>query len=270
MGGVIAFPEDKLLRRPVLAQRMPGLTHDLRNLMTSLELCAEVLVQPGVLNPEHAALADDVRAVASTGLALLRRIGDKADGTWHAATSRPERVIEVLHRMDHLCRAVAARSVRIEFECAPCWGYLSFPEAELGRVLANLVRNACEAMPEGGRIRVSAQMAAGQSFVNGARAMQAADAVVITVQDNGPGVPDELAARIFEPGVTTRTPRSGAKAPGRGMGLAIAREIAESWGGELRLARSAIGARFEVELPLTNVTPPDRVPAQIGTEGGHA
>jgi signal transduction histidine kinase len=272
MGGVIVFPRDKVGLKPPVAHRIPGLAHDLRNLMTSLELCAEALGHRGVLNSAHANLADDVRAVARTGIALLQRIGEMAEpaAPQLPIPVRPERLVEVLRRLGPLCRAAASRSVRVDFECAPCWGYLGLPEAELGRVLTNLIRNACEAMPEGGLIRVTAQMAGGQSFASGPRAMQAADAVIITVQDNGPGIPGDLAAAIFQPGFTTRRQKPRGKALERGMGLAIAREIAESRGGQLRLAPSIAGARFEIELPLTNVTPPEGLPAHFGTEGGHA
>jgi signal transduction histidine kinase len=66
--------------------------------------------------------------------------------------------------------------------------------------------------------------------------------VVIEVSDDGPGVPEQIAARVFEPLVTARP-------GGTGLGLALARRIAEAHGGPIVLLSGAPGARFRLELP---------------------
>jgi signal transduction histidine kinase len=67
--------------------------------------------------------------------------------------------------------------------------------------------------------------------------------VVLTVEDNGPGVPHPVAGDLFEPGVTTKT-------GGWGLGLALTRRIVEEgFGGRVTLEPSAVGARFAVRLP---------------------
>ena len=72
----------------------------------------------------------------------------------------------------------------------------------------------------------------------------AGDKASIIVEDHGPGVPEDIAPRIFEPLVTT-------KDAGLGMGLAISRRIVETHGGSIQLAEGRLrGARFEVVLPL--------------------
>jgi signal transduction histidine kinase len=66
--------------------------------------------------------------------------------------------------------------------------------------------------------------------------------VVIEVSDDGPGVPEPIAARVFEPLVTARP-------GGTGLGLALARRIAEAHGGSIVLLEGGPGARFRVVLP---------------------
>jgi signal transduction histidine kinase len=68
------------------------------------------------------------------------------------------------------------------------------------------------------------------------------DRVALTVADDGPGVPREIAANLFEPLVTARV-------GGTGLGLALARRIAAAHGGSIRLMHSETGATFRVELP---------------------
>jgi signal transduction histidine kinase len=299
MGGIIAFPAGPARWAPRLADDFTGLTHDLRNVMASLELCAEVLAQPGVLVPEHAYLAGEIRSVADASIGLLRQMGRFAErergaetellpARAHRLESGGSRVATVLTRMERLLHAVAGPRVKLQVACAPCWGRLAMPAADLERVLVNLVRNASEAMPDGGRIRIAAQMADGQSFAGAVPAMplHAADAVIVSVQDDGPGIPDGIAQRIFEPGFSTRNletagqpgsrRRSSSAATGkdqehgRGLGLAIARDLVESCGGTLRLARSTRGTRFEMELPLTNVTDSPAFSGRIPVKGGRA
>jgi signal transduction histidine kinase len=104
----------------------------------------------------------------------------------------------------------------------------------LRQVLGNLIENAVKYSPEGGEVRVSASAANG--------------AVRISVRDAGPGIPPDQQRRIFEKFGRVDVP--GASKPGTGLGLFIARSIAEAHGGSLEV-RSAPhqGATFTLSLP---------------------
>jgi len=118
---------------------------------------------------------------------------------------------------------------------------------DLTRVLVNLVRNAAEAMPAGGRIRLGLRE---HPATHGT-----AEWVVLTIEDNGPGIPVEALEKIFESGYTTRAgamrENGGWPASHRGLGLAITRAIVEEAGGSVRAVHgSQAGARIEIELPV--------------------
>ncbi|MBK8980332.1 MAG: hypothetical protein IPM29_30895 [Planctomycetes bacterium] len=99
----------------------------------------------------------------------------------------------------------------------------------LGRVLANLLRNAKEAAADREpAVRVDAAIAG--------------DELTVTVADDGPGIPAELAGRLFEPFVTS-------KATGHGLGLALAARVLSFLGGSIELVRADGGAVFRVRLP---------------------
>lgn len=141
----------------------------------------------------------------------------------------PVLVSQTLALLDHPLRAGGARvTLQIDGVSAPVRGH---PVA-VQQVLVNLVMNAIEAMqlmPPSER-RIEIRLAEeGRSLIS------------ITVVDHGPGVAPELAARIFEPYVTT-------KPEGLGMGLMICRTIVESHGGSLRLLPTRRGAAFRFTL----------------------
>jgi signal transduction histidine kinase len=105
-----------------------------------------------------------------------------------------------------------------------------FDEAQLRQALLNLLRNAREAMPEGGPI--------------GVRVHGAGMSVVIDVEDRGGGIPDEIRARVFDPFFST-------KGEGTGLGLAITRHIVEAHGGSVTCERrEGGGTRFRIALPI--------------------
>lgn len=107
----------------------------------------------------------------------------------------------------------------------------SVDPSNLRRAISNLVRNSMDAMPEGGVIRVATRREGSWA--------------VVAVSDSGPGVPSEIADRVFEPFVTFGKPS------GCGLGLAVVRKIAEDFGGEVSLAKSdGGGAQFQIRLPV--------------------
>lgn len=102
----------------------------------------------------------------------------------------------------------------------------------LKQVLVNLIKNAIEAMPNGGVIET------------GVRASEAGT-VSIYVRDNGPGIPENEVARLGEPFYTT-------KATGTGLGLMVSRRIVESHQGTLRIhSQVGVGTEIEMILPVT-------------------
>ena len=107
--------------------------------------------------------------------------------------------------------------------------------ARLRQVLGNLIENAVKYSPEGGEVRVSAAVGNG--------------AVQIDVRDSGPGIPRDQQARIFEKFGRVDVP--GASKPGTGLGLFIARSIAEAHGGSLDVMSGLEpGAVFTLTLPV--------------------
>lgn len=103
-----------------------------------------------------------------------------------------------------------------------------FDPFQMQRALDNLILNAIQNTPLGGRIVVDAR--------------RQRDNLLLSVTDSGAGVSEEMRERLFDPFATGRS-------EGTGLGLAIVREIARAHRGEVRLAHTERGARFEIEVP---------------------
>lgn len=105
---------------------------------------------------------------------------------------------------------------------------------QLQGALFNLLRNAIEAMPEGGTLAIDAELREGN--------------VVVSVGDTGGGIPAEVRGRLFEPLVTT-------KPLGLGLGLVTARTLVEGQGGTIAcVGTDECGTRFEITLPVAPST----------------
>jgi len=112
------------------------------------------------------------------------------------------------------------------------------------RVVTNLLSNAKKFSPHGGLVTVTLSPA---RLDDGSGAQRSA--LKLTVEDEGPGVPEEELAAIFDPFV--QSSRTDRRAGGTGLGLSIARRIVALHGGTIHAAnRASGGARFEVALPV--------------------
>ena len=150
------------------------------------------------------------------------------------AAAQPVAVAELLDRALLLARAdIESRQVCLERqELSETTMAIADPTL-MAQMLAGLLANATQAVPIGGKVRIGCYQE--ESFVE------------LAVEDSGPGVPPELRDLIFEPFFTTR-------ATGIGLGLAIARQIAEAHDSSIKLGESSTGgARFSVMLRRTSL-----------------
>ncbi len=114
-------------------------------------------------------------------------------------------------------------------------------ESQLTQVFLNLIRNALEAMPEGGRLSVSSRVLAEYHL---ARDEGRSRMVCVEVSDTGPGIPEENLAKVGTPFFST-------KDGGTGLGLAICQKIVAEHRGMMKIeSKAGKGARISVLLPL--------------------
>ena len=242
-----AIQETAALRRSRELQRgfLSRLSHELRTPLTAIKGYASSLLQP------------DVSWDAESQQRFLTRIA--------AESSRLGRLVDDLLRFSAIESGVLQLqrdwcSIPLVLDAAiACLPPAGAPLVEvnladrlppvwadhdrLEQVFVNLLSNATSHNPAGTRVLVSA-------------APDGPDAVLVTVADDGPGLPPDVAQAPFEP----MRRRRRAASSGSGLGLSIARGIVAAHGGRMELDQPAQGTCFRIRLPVENPAPDDAVP----------
>lgn len=223
------------------------LAHEIRNPLGGIKGVAQFLKEGRAGAADQAEM---MQAIVSEATRLERLVNDLLT---YARPRPPERhptdlAITLREVMAFAQPAAEAAEVKVRTELSDPLPRVLADAEQMKQLLGNLMLNAIQAMPDGGTLTVTVKAARGETRIGvrllGSRSsINTSRWVEIGVEDTGPGIPEADRARIFEPFFTTRT-------KGTGLGLAICRQIAETHGGAIRVARTGpAGTRIEVTLP---------------------
>lgn len=207
-----------------------GLAHDLRSPLNTIVLNLELLKGYRKNDDEHAwnealaVLEDEAQRLAGSVDLLMSQMLSPTD---EVVCFDANDLVRDLRRL--LAGQARFQEVELVVDASPEPLEVRGRREWLRRALTNVAINGLEATPEGGRLTLMTRSTGGRAEID--------------IADTGPGVPDTLGERIFDLHVTTR-------ATGTGVGLFVARSIAEADGGTLRLVPSEAGALFRLSLPL--------------------
>jgi signal transduction histidine kinase len=227
---------DVAARRRDEAERdvfLRSLSHELRTPLTSVVGFSSLLAdQYGDRLPPEA--LDIARRIRSNADRLGRLLVDLLDLDRLArGVLRAQRApVTIAEAVEHAMRSVQVGDRSIEVEVTPATLQADLDPAQFERIVEHLVDNAARHTPAETTIRV--------------RATPTADGLLLVVDDDGPGVPDDLRTSIFEP--FRRNVASGAS-PGAGIGLSLVARFAQLHGGRAWVeAADGVGASFRVLL----------------------
>ncbi len=223
-----------------LGQLASGVAHDFNNLLTGILGVGELLLN-GVPDDEEQRLLKMVRQSALDGAHMVRRLQLLAPNQESGIFS-PIEINSLLNDVIELTRPrwrgeAQQNGINIEVELEtevipPINGNAS----ELREVLTNLVFNAVDAMPQGGRLQIGSRLRNGQA--------------VIMIKDNGIGMSDETKRRLFEPFYTTKNQE------GHGLGLSVSSSIIARHRGTIEVeSEPGQGSCLTLCLPLTDQSP---------------
>jgi PAS domain S-box-containing protein len=221
-----------------------GVAHDFNTLLGTIRGYSEMLL--GTLPRAEPArqAAEQIHRAALRGAQLTRQLllFSRRREMRVQVVDLEKLMAEVEVLLDRLISADIRLNRRIEPGIGPVWG----DPGELHQVILNLIVNACDAMPSGGALELSlSNLAAGHEIaVDGGR-LPPGPYVLLTVEDSGVGMEEEIRKRIFEPFFTTKEPGKGT-----GLGLSTVHAIVgRAHGGIAVESRPAQGTTFRVYLP---------------------
>jgi two-component system cell cycle sensor histidine kinase/response regulator CckA len=224
-----------------------GVAHDFNNLLQAM-LSQTQLIRTSPDDPSRvASTVAELEQHIRRGAALSRQLLLFS----RRETAKPERLDlnEVVGGATQLLRRLVRENIAFAVALAEEPLPVVADRGQLDQVLMNLVVNAADAMPEGGRLAIATGPGEGQT-------------VWVSVEDSGHGVPDEIRDRIFEPFFTTKGADKGS-----GLGLAVVHGIVSQHHGTISVSdREGGGTVFRIELPRADagedlVQPSSRVEA---------
>jgi len=231
-----------------IGQLAGGVAHDFNNNLAAIIGASELMLGAENLTDKqrkylNMTLAAAERAASSTKkLLVFSRRGQEA--------SSPVDCLTIAEETVELLRQTVDKAITISLDNRALQSVVIGDESELQSALMNIGINAAQAMPDGGELSYTLEnLDLDEEYCHASPfAIKPGMFLKITVQDNGCGIPPELAARIFEPFFTTKE-----QGKGTGLGLALVYGTIQKHGGAVTVySEVGSGTVFHLYLPLTN------------------
>ena len=214
-----------------IGEMAAAVAHGLRNPLASLRAAAQLVRQ----HPEAPSSREHLDAIVEEVDRLDRRISHllsfSRPAPFHPLQENVSRLVEGL--LPAFSQPLRERGVELQLDLPGALPEVRVDPMQLEQALVEIVSNALDAMPSGGRLRIAAS-------VDGPGA--GAGYVTVEIADTGPGIPDHVLPSVCEPFFTTRQ-------EGTGLGLAIAKRYVEQNGGRLEITSRPGATSVRVRLP---------------------
>lgn len=246
----------RIQRQATAASLTSGIVHDFNNDLTVILANVSYGLEAPSLDGDLTECLRDIEAATRDAADLSKQLVTFAREGGSVRVSMD--VNRALERIARLIGRAAGSKVAVALELTPDLPSVSASAAQLHHCILNLCLNACEAMPDGGRLTLESRL--GQSPSGEGR-------VEVLVRDTGIGMSPDVLARIFDPFYTTKTTKEPSRGGGTGLGLTVVRALLAQNGGTVSVESApGAGSCFTISLPPqrgSSGRAPTRPPAAI-------
>jgi len=237
-----------------------GVAHDFNNLLTIIRGHVELLRQAVDDGEDTQRSLSEIERAQESAASLTSQL--LAFARRQVVQPMPLDVNQVLRRLEGMLRRVIGEHLELDFALADHLDLIEADAGQIEQIVVNLLVNARDAMPRGGRIEVRTEnLGLSEATVRGE--LSPGRYVVLTVQDEGEGIPPEVRSRIFEPFFSTKM-----RGRGTGLGLATVFGIVKQSGGEIEVASDAgEGTTFRLLFPATGAERAEPLPEERLEQG---
>ena len=237
-----------------------GVAHSFNNLLAAISLHAELLLEARGSEEEKRRHAEEIQKAGERAAALARQL--LAFGRKQVLEPQPLDVSREIEAMVPVLSRLVGQHVLLETRLDRGAGWIHADLGQLEQVVLNLVVNARDAMPDGGRLRIETCPLEVGDGDGGSRHLAPGAYVEIRVTDTGTGMDDKVRSHLFEPFFTTKD-----RDKGSGLGLATVYGIVSQSGGDVRVESApGEGSSFFVYLPAAEPPAAAVSPAQAPRE----
>ena len=227
-----------------VGQLAGGVAHDFNNILTAIIGYGELALQQAPVGAVHDDLLEICRAAERAGDLTRQLLTFSRKQLVRVETVN---VTQVVRGMEKMLRRMINESITFDVLCAETPLYVEADRSQVEQVIMNLVVNARDAMPDGGRLTVCATAEASAGGETGGGAIK------LRVIDTGCGMTQEVKGHIFEPFFTTKP-----EGRGTGLGLAVVFGVVQQLGGSIDVdSTPGEGSSFTLTLPLSGAVPLD-------------
>lgn len=222
--------EEALADNENLRRMASSFAHDFNNLLAVITGYSELMLRKLRPSDPLRGNAESIKRATEWGIALAQQVlaASRKQGT--AATASVS-LNQAVTNVTRVLQPALGERIELVTRLDPAAGQVAINQGQLGQVVMNLVVNARDAMPEGGRLVVETAAAGAE--------------VVLSVSDTGVGMDEETRERLFEPYFTTKEPGKG-----MGLGLATVYDVVTQSGGRIEVASEpGRGSTFMIFLP---------------------
>jgi len=232
-------------RLETLGRLAGNVVHDFNNLLMVIDGYARILLEERQLSKSAQESAEEILRASGRAAALTQQLLAFSRGK--SLDPKPVDLNLQLMQMRPMLMRLLGETVMLDYELSTEPASILAHLSQVEQVLLNLIVNARDAMPVGGRIVVRTRLSP--------------DRVFLDFEDNGAGIPADLQPRIFEPFFTTKP-----EGKGTGIGLALVAEAVAEWAGRIQVSSSpGEGTQFVLDLP--RLQPTAQQPVTASTEG---
>lgn len=240
-----------------------GIAHDLNNVLSPILMSIQIL-NLKITDPNLKKLISSLEASTKRGSDVIKQVSLFARGT--EKNFAPQQMRYIVMEIESIIKASFSKNIQLRIGVSKDLSMIFGDAAQLQQMLMNLCLNARDAMPDGGRLTVTAEgMTMDESFARMVLGAHPGQYVVLTVADTGTGIPMEIQEKVFEPFFSTKD-----KGKGSGLGLSMVYTIAKSHNAFIKLY-SEVGKGTEIKIffPATQqsegtIVPREDVPPAMG------
>lgn len=239
-----------------------GVAHDFNNLLTAITGYSQLLLSS---LPPNDPSRGDIEEIKKAGDRAATLVGQLL--AFSRRQTREPKVLDlngVIRNLESLLRRLIGEDIQFMTHLAPDLGRVRADPGQLEQVIMNLVVNARDAMPQGGRLTIStANVSLSATRARSRYPARSGPHVVLSISDTGMGMSPEVQAHLFEPFFTTKEPGKGT-----GLGLPTVYGIVTQSGGNIEVETApGVGTSFRIFLPRVDSPVSPETPRPSGEAG---